>query len=334
MNTTKPSFILDAFYKSLPAPVREKTSLLYHHYRFPGHFFNTGRFENARTYFNFCKFFQPSTYLTRARYAHSLAKLHPEINIDRKIGYTFVTPQMLPELRDVTQRARDVFGNMALDELKAQSRTKKKPFLIQVPLRDVETDLSDSLFLRVATHPVLLAPIARYLGMLPVLGNIEFLYSPNEVLESKKSQSFHIDQDDYREVKAFLYVEEVTADSGPLCVIPASESREIYDRLMRDGKINRRNRKLDDSTVYQYASPQQLKMLTVDAGTMAMVDTASCWHYGSRPGTRPRFAVLFRYMTPFSSKLPWRWRRSSPLAFSRVTNARQSPLEQSVLGAR
>lgn len=319
--------------KLLPPSIRKFTSFLYHHYKYPGHFFNTGTFTNARAYHNFCKLFQPHTYLTRARYARTLDQSNsPEIQIDRKAGYTVVTPQMLPLLSHVAEQARDVFSRMHLDQLKQQAT--KKPFLIQVPLTEYEKDLSNSPFLEIATHPALLGAIARYLGMLPVLRCIEFHYSPNEVMESKKSQNFHIDQDDYREIKAFLYVEEVTMDSGPLCVIPALESRKIYDQLCKDGKTTRRNRKFDDETFYKYASPNQLKTFTVSAGTMVLADTASCWHYGSRPGSKPRYAVLFGYVTPFSSKLPWRWRSSESLPFSRMGDTGSSSMSEYVFGRK
>jgi hypothetical protein len=37
---------------------------------------------------------------------------------------------------------------------------------------------------------------------------------------------------------------------------------------------------------------------------MIVTDTSRCFHYGSRPGRRRRYVVMYQYLTPFAASFP------------------------------
>lgn len=328
---SKPISFLWTLYTSLPLALREKISFVYHNRRYPGRLFNTGKLSNAAIYFNACKLLRPGTFLSRRVHGARRVEASAPVRLDRTTGFVTIPPDVIPGIKETVDYSRGLFEQLESTMLK--ERHYKKAFLQGRSLSELEPDLESSPLISLATHPALVEPIAEYLGMLPVLREIDLAYSPNKVYVRGKSQNFHMDQEDYRAVKVFLYISDITEQSGPLCAIPAKASREVYDALLAQGVIQRRNHKLDDEVIYRHVSPERVCVLTGESGTVSMVDTSSCWHYGSRPGNQPRRVVFFGYVTPFSTKLPWRWRGSDALKFSRAAGPRASRLERLVLGA-
>jgi len=181
----------------------------------------------------------------------------------------------------------------------------------------------------------ILGPVARYLGMIPVLRNVLICFSPAERLaHDNVSQSFHRDENDYRMMKVWLYVDEVDEESGPLHVISADKSHEVYARLVKDRIIDRKGAKVADDKIYQYADRTDVVSLVGPAGTVVFSDTANAYHFGSRPGRRHRLVVMFYFVTPFSPDFGWSWRRTDEPAFKNVAGQADDEVMRYVLGAR
>ena len=153
----------------------------------------------------------------------------------------------------------------------------------------------DSQIMALARHPAVLRLIGRYLGGLPILYRINLLDSANEEIQPDSSQFFHVDPEDFRQLKIFLLVEEVDGDSGPLHLLRADASDEV--RVAR----SHRHGRLSDEEVMRTAPPEALVPCTGPSGTLAIGDTSRCFHFGSRPGARRRHVVMIQYLTAFAS---------------------------------
>jgi len=156
----------------------------------------------------------------------------------------------------------------------------------------------DSRIMALARHPALLKLIGRYLEGLPILYRINLLDSANEALQPESSQFFHVDPEDFRQLKVFVLVEDVHEDSGPLHLLRADASDEA--RLAR----GHRHGRVPDAEVMATAPPEALVACTGPSGTLAIGDTSRCFHFGSRPGARRRHVVMLQYLTPFASVFP------------------------------
>jgi hypothetical protein len=70
------------------------------------------------------------------------------------------------------------------------------------------------------------------------------------------------------------------------------------------------------------------------AGTVAVVDTSRCFHYGSRVAedASPRLVTVLQYLSPFSFRVSRDRKRAAP--YGHVAQATSSALERLVLGVR
>lgn len=156
----------------------------------------------------------------------------------------------------------------------------------------------DSKIMALARHPAVLRLVGRYLGGLPILYRINLLDSANEAIQPDSSQFFHIDPEDFRQLKVFLLASDVDEDAGPLHLLTAEASDEA--RL----KFGHRHGRLTDQQVMGAAASEALVRCTGPAGTLAIGDTSRCFHFGSRPGRRRRHVVMIQYLTAFASAFP------------------------------
>jgi hypothetical protein len=215
-----------------------------------------------------------------------------ELRIDRATG-VLVTAQggWAPVAEAVDEaRARLVSSR---DEAAADNAGKR--FMSTIPLGG---EVMDSAVMRLGRHPAVLRLVGRYLEGLPILYRINLLESSNEALEDGSSQFFHIDPEDFRQVKIFLLVEDVSEASGPLHLLAADASDKV--RVAFDHRHGR----LGDEAVMDVAGAAALTACTGPAGTLAIGDTSRCFHFGSRPGRRRRQVLMYQYLTPFACAFP------------------------------
>jgi hypothetical protein len=142
----------------------------------------------------------------------------------------------------------------------------------------------------------MIAVAGEYLGMMPVLSVIELWKSNRGDVPEIGSQLFHLDNADDRQVKVFMYLHDVDLDTGPFAFLPAGVSRKVCDELDY-GKVAGVDR-LTDEQVYTVASPEDLVVCAYGEGTVFFVDTISCLHYGSRRNVKPRYVLMFQYLSP------------------------------------
>jgi ectoine hydroxylase-related dioxygenase (phytanoyl-CoA dioxygenase family) len=160
-------------------------------------------------------------------------------------------------------------------------------------------------------NPEIVGCVARYLKCFPILTYVAVWYSPNDLQDQTGSQKYHLDHEDFKQIKAFMAIEDVAKENGPFTLIPASESDRIQKKL--GYTMTPENKQVDDEKMYEVISRDSAKPFVGSAGTLALVDTSRCFHYGSREGTKPRILLTFQYMTPFAYVMPWNWKKKPSL---------------------
>ncbi|MEC7230875.1 MAG: hypothetical protein VXV91_06735, partial [Verrucomicrobiota bacterium] len=221
--------------------------------------------------------------------------------ISENKGFRLEAPFALPETRKVVDNARELFSQVDLDQVKIEA---KKDYLLEIPIQSALT--FNSPIIRLALEPSILKAVSHYMGMLPLLTQVRLWHSPNEHIIEGGSQFFHLDYADVRQVKIFVFIEEVTRDSGPLTVIPADASASICNSI--NYKLSNKDIRVDDEMVYRIAGEENVQPIVGPAGTLAFVDTCRCFHLGSRKANQPRTVLMIQYLSPFAFALPWNYK--------------------------
>lgn len=272
-------------------------------------------------YERFCCFANFQTYLTRKILSFEVIK-EQEINIDKEKGFLIWKPENFEPLNQVINYARERFAQFDLKEMVANSEGKHK-YLLALPLKQELT--LESPLVQLALNPRLVSIVTRYLGILPIFSAVNVLYSPNNEIYEHSSQLFHLDPEGVRQVKIFIFVEDVTEDSGPLTIISSQDSQKIYP-IYKGGRIS-------DEKVLEFVPEKNFHSMTGASGTMVFTDTSSCFHFGSRAGKKDRFVIIIQYISPFSMVYPWfGWKRKARLAH--LGESSKSILEKYLLGAK
>lgn len=279
--------------------IARRLSWLKAHPNYPGMALPDSRFW-TRTYYNGVIALNPQEHRLRRRLGRQMVQESGAASIPED-GYLRLDLTDDPDLQRCLEYCAEIAKQARLD---LQSSSAQKSFLI-----DYQLDLQDPAHLpiqKIATSPKLLSPICGYLRCMPVLNYAAIWYSPNSEFEIGRSQNYHFDADGPRNVKAFIPINDITVDSGPLTLLPARISEAAYKKLNRKRLVNRRSEKITDELLFESAGvdPAEQIVLTCKRGEVGLVDTDRCYHFGSRPGTTPRLLLQLFFSMPFSRELP------------------------------
>jgi hypothetical protein len=181
-----------------------------------------------------------------------------------------------------------------LNELAARQEKQHKSFWVSLLDEDLVNGAfaTDHPFVRYALQPAVLRILGDFMHELPQLSDVVLTLSrPNENKPLSYSQLWHLDHDDKRVCKLFIYLTDVrdTAD-GPLTFIPAPSSKSFRNTLkshMSDEKVFSR---VDRSVVKEMVAPRLCSFI---------VNTARCLHMGSRIlSDRTRLLYTATYIQP------------------------------------
>jgi hypothetical protein len=199
-----------------------------------------------------------------------------------------------------------------LDELTGKQQLGHKSFWVSLLDEDLVDGAfaTDHPFVRYALQPGILRILGDYMHDLPQLSDVLLTLSrPTENKPLSYSQLWHLDHDDKRVCKLFIYLTDVrdTAD-GPLTFIPAPSSKPFRNTLkshMSDDKVFTR---VDRSAIKEIIAPRLSSFI---------VNTARCLHMGSRiQSDRTRLLYTATYIQPprIYPEPPPRFRASGPLS--------------------
>lgn len=236
---------------------------------------------------------KPFTQIQRRRAAEEIirrrAGTSPAVTIDKKEGYAFTSPKEVPEIAGAIAEAAGIYRAAAEKQAleRVEGGTSRKAFMMQAAEGAAMNRYTD--IMRAAVSRPLLDAVTEYLGEVPILGNVTIMVSvPNN--SQVGSQLYHLDFADEKQVKLFIYVDEVTQENGPFTFTPISVTNELIKAYGYD-----RGRLTIDEVEKAVGSDKEIQV-TGPAGTALLCDTSRCLHYGSNRNKTTRIVLLIQYV--------------------------------------
>jgi hypothetical protein len=146
--------------------------------------------------------------------------------------------------------------------------------------------------LDLAVDPRLVAAAARYLGEVPALTSIQ-IYCTTDRQSFGGNNYYHFGKDN-RQVKFWMAINEIVDETGPFTCIDATRSKRVRARAGYHGR-------LPDERVYAAVPEADRIEFKGPPGSMMLVDTCRCVHFGSRTRKGPRVMLLIQYQSAY----PW-----------------------------
>lgn len=147
----------------------------------------------------------------------------------------------------------------------------------------------DNVFVQYAISKPILDVVAGYLGETPWLRYIILTESVYQEGDLRFSQKWHLDFDDARMVKLFVYLTDVpTAADGPFQLISAEFSAGVRNSFVRQH--------IDDAQLFPQVGSNALVNMMGQGLTSFLADTGRVYHCGSRlaPGhSRLLYTALY-----------------------------------------
>jgi Phytanoyl-CoA dioxygenase (PhyH) len=163
----------------------------------------------------------------------------------------------------------------------------KKDYRIHLVSRQFDVD---SPLIQLAIHPALLARVNGYLGMWSYLREVQIWLDMPTPGEAKETQLWHRDDDDYANIKAFIYLNAVTEGGGPFCFVPRTH---VFGTL-RNAVPPTAPGRMDDTQMAGYAPAAGWTRCTGAPGTVILADTTG-FHRGLKPQAQHRVLVSLHY---------------------------------------
>ena len=157
----------------------------------------------------------------------------------------------------------------------------------------------DSPYFRLALDERVVGPISAYLGVVPVLTEVDIWYSIHQPKAPKRSQLWHMDSDDTTLIKLWVHLSNVDERSGPLTAFNATDSAKLAEVLSYDYADGYR---VTDERMNEVFGPNRRVSFQGPPGTVDFIDTCRCFHFGSRvsPEGEPRRLLMVEYQTPYA----------------------------------
>jgi len=231
----------------------------------------------------------PATVLERRRSAaHVLEHSKWRGYLPRQSGFKKFVEKDIPGLADMVAICRHVLAGY--ESKNVESSESKKPFFSNLLTQD---DLAaQPEILEFAISPVMTEIVTDYLGAVPRMHCLGIFISPvtNTMISS---QCFHRDEHDFRQVKIFVNLDDVTGEEGPFTFLPAPETAAVCRAVGKGWGAGR----LTDDEVLGNTAPEKVVRLIGSAGDGAFVDTSRCLHYGSRTIKGRRAILMIKYVS-------------------------------------
>ena len=228
-----------------------------------------------------------------------LCKAHrAPFSIDQKKGYLVIPPEEFPLALEVANHYSKYIPERSHGPGVVEAG--KRSYLW--PLELAQNDIGmGSLAFKLALDPKILLAISEYFGYLPILSMMALFYSANDVFKEGGSQQFHFDAESTKQLKLFLMITDIDEESGPFSFLPRDHSKKLQ-HVFKDYHPKR----FDDDLVYDIVGKENVVKATGKKGTILIVDTSQCIHYGSRPGKNHRVMMKFKYVSPSTVEWPYK----------------------------
>jgi hypothetical protein len=154
---------------------------------------------------------------------------------------------------------------------------------------------------RLMSDPSIVALAERYLGAKPVLDTVNLWWTAKQdgVPDSNAAQLWHFDMDRVRWVKFFMYLTEVTPESGPHCFVAGSHRTGGIPRRLLDRGYAR----LSDAEVRREFAEEAIKTFTAQRGSIIVEDTRGL-HKGLPVMRGDRLMLEFEFSNSLFGGMP------------------------------
>ena len=167
-----------------------------------------------------------------------------------------------------------------------------------VPLADLE------LFYKYFTDDFFINLVGCYFNDKPLLTELKLLVSPicaNKEKPYEGSQLFHTDFDDDKNIKVFVFLDDIDSSSGPLQAL----NRELTSSLVDASRYrNSRTSVSHSDDILPARLSHNIKTFLGPAGSTVLIDTDACFHRGSRSCSRERKILYATYNKRTSFRFP------------------------------
>jgi len=161
---------------------------------------------------------------------------------------------------------------------------------------------ADSEAIRFGLSPIVITPIARYFGMMPVLFNMFVTHAFKTEFNPTSPHAFHLDPEDTISFKVFVHLTDVTRESGPFHTLAADATDKVLRTVGYQGV-----QYISDQQVAELVGWENVTEFTGPKGSVALADTTRCLHFGGRPRTADqgvRSMLVYQYLLPTSLLFP------------------------------
>lgn len=248
----------------------------------------------------------PRSWWVRRAAAAEACAVAPALRFPETQGYLIFSPGQLPHTDAALSVCRKIYADKMASGFRKRNRDwYAKPFL--VPLTDGGDELLQHQGIRdFVLSPELISLVCRYFRTMPILAETQLLWTPANSTQTK-SQKYHLDAEDYQQLKLFLHIDPVDPCSGPFTLISAEATRRV---CAATGYVGGRRTRLEDEDVERIAG-DAVERAMGDAGSGILVDTSRCLHYGSRRNRNERLVLFVQFISYYAPKLePFDWKAS------------------------
>ena len=167
----------------------------------PGHYFRYKKKNLRNLYFLISKFLHFKTYASRVRTINFPQKITDTSElIDRNEGYKLINLLKLVQKNTDINHVLDKINN----DLKKLNFEKLKISNEGIVKLKSSNDFSNNCpEFNFVTNRYIIEIVSKYLKCIPILTSLSLWYSPNNQIFENSSQEYHLDHEDYRQVKDF-----------------------------------------------------------------------------------------------------------------------------------
>ena len=222
-------------------------------------------------------------------------------------------------------RSDEIFKSKEFEE----NANTRKNYLNQYKI-DISKN-QNHIYLKFILSNEILNIIKGYLGSDVVLSNLQLWYSNNQKFVSGGSQNLHMDGEDAKQIKMFFYLSDVDEQSGPLCVISKTQSK-ILNKIKNKKKfIQRKTKKISDNEFQDISNNIKIHSMIGPKGSLNLIDTSNCYHFGSRPGKNTRYLLMYQFLSSYSYYLPIKKNNELKINNSKILDSNEIELINNLL---
>jgi hypothetical protein len=258
-------------------------------------------FENSRRLVHLIKFLKrPIASLQRT---HAYVRIKNERNILIEDGFAFFTLQNIGASSKGAKKCLELWearckGDEFDSRLLWADKYQEITFLRNCLLPN---DLNENPeILELILNKNILEAATYHLKTIPILASAQIWWSTSEATAQGNfntgSQQFHLDQEDKRQLKVFIFLNEIHKDNGPFTFYTETDTEKIK------AKTNYKRGRLDEVEIDQTSQTDNKVVLLGKFGEGLAVDTSQCLHMGSRVYKGERL-VLMLHFVPYNVHL-------------------------------